>query len=41
MFFVNLFYRIVIPLTIGAMLLWVIIDVVKKLGARRREAASA
>ncbi len=40
-FWVNLFYRILIPLVIGAMLLWVIIDVLKRLAARRREAANA
>jgi len=40
-FYVNLFYRIVIPLVIGAMLLWVIIDIFKKPAARRKEVASA
>ena len=40
-FFVNLFYRILIPVTIGAMLLWVLIDFVKKLTSRRRRFSSA
>jgi hypothetical protein len=40
-YYVNLFYRIIIPLVIGAMLLWVIVDLAKKLAARRREVAGA
>ena len=40
-YYVNLFYRILIPLVIGAMVLWVIVDIFKKLAARRKEVASA
>jgi len=40
-YYVNLFYRILIPLVIGAMLLWVIVDIFRKLAARRKEVASA
>jgi hypothetical protein len=40
-FYVNLFYRILIPVVIGAMVLWVLIDITRKLVARRKEVASA
>jgi hypothetical protein len=40
-FFVNLFYRILIPATIGAMLLWVLMDFAKKLISRRRRFSNA
>jgi hypothetical protein len=40
-FFVNLFYRILIPVTIGAMLLWVLVDLAKKAASRRRRLRSA
>ena len=40
-YYVTLFYRIIIPLVIGAMLLWVIVDVLKKLASKRKEVASA
>ena len=40
-FWVNLFYRILIPVTIGAMLVWVLVDVVKKLASRRRRFSNA
>ena len=40
-FFVNLFYRILIPVTIGAMLLWVLMDLAKKLISRRRRLGNA
>ncbi len=35
-FYVNLFYRIIIPLVIGAMVLWVGLTVLRKAVARRR-----
>lgn len=40
-FYVNLFYRIIIPLIIGAMLMWVIFDLAKRAAARRRETRHA
>jgi hypothetical protein len=40
-FWVNLFYRILIPATIGAMLVWVLMDLSKKLVARRRRLGNA
>lgn len=40
-FLVNLFYRIVIPVTIGAMLLWVLMDLAKKVMSRRRRFSNA
>ena len=40
-FFVNLFYRILIPVTIGAMLVWVLMDIFKKLVLRRRRFSNA
>jgi hypothetical protein len=40
-YFVNLFYRILIPVVIGAMLLWVIVDLLRKVMARRKEALGA
>ncbi|MDR9450476.1 MAG: cytochrome c3 family protein [Acidimicrobiia bacterium] len=40
-FYVNLFYRILIPVVIGGMVLWVLIDFIRKLAARRREVAGA
>ena len=40
-YWVNLFYRILIPVTIGAMLVWVLIDLAKKLISRRRRLSHA
>ena len=40
-YYVTLFYRILIPLVIGAMLIWVIIDILRRLTARRKEVAGA
>ncbi len=40
-YWVNLFYRILIPVTIGAMLVWVLMDLAKKLISRRRKFSNA